>query len=207
MRYIFFCLSLSLALNASAFKPGDGNLELIDFTVTQNLNKIDIRWSTSAIKTGGPYFCIEKSKDGKNFTKVVDMPATENMSSYADYFEVDYQPYAGVSYYRVKQVDPEGNFRYSQIVTLKIEEPTKVEGYEAEAGVNPEEFRKMEVQDADDVLLVIRDRDGNDYVTKASVTTNNDSSTLNLAAPVTAGTYQVVGSSNERLHSVNVFVK
>lgn len=207
MRYLLFFLSLSLALNANSFNTGEGNLELIDFTVTQNLNKIDIRWSTSAIKTGGPYFCIEKSKDGKNFTKVVDMPATENMSSYADYFEVDYQPYAGVSYYRVKQVDPAGNFRYSQIVTLKIEEPTKVAGYEAEAGVNPEEFRKMEVNDADDLLLVIRDKDGNDHVTKASVTSDNNTNTLNLAAPVPAGTYQVVGSSNESLHSVNVFVK
>src|ERR1700739_1651709 len=95
-----FCLSIFISLNAKSFTFGDGNLELLDFTVVQNLNKIDIHWSTSVIKTGGPYFCIEKSRDGKNFTKVVDMPALEKETSYADYFETDYQPYAGVSYYR-----------------------------------------------------------------------------------------------------------
>lgn len=201
-----FCLSVFVSLNAQSFTLGDGNLELLDFTVVQNLNKIDIRWSTSVLKTGGPYFCVEKSKDGKNFTKVVDMPAVDNLSSYTDYFETDYQPYPGVSYYRIKQVDAAGNFRYSQVVTLKLEEETKVDGYEATAGVNPEGFKEITAED-DAVLLVIRDKDGNDYYSKASITSDNNTNIINLTAPVNSGTYQVVGSSNEKLHSVNVFVK
>src|ERR1700757_2627604 len=106
--FCLFCFSIFISFQAKSFSLGDGGLELIDFSVVQNLNKIDIRWSTSVLKTGGPYFCIEKSKDGKNFTKVVDMPAVDNQSSYADYFETDYQPYEGVSYYRIKQVDAVG---------------------------------------------------------------------------------------------------
>src|SRR5579872_311733 len=106
------CLSSLFSFNIYAINTGDGSLELLDFSVVQNMNKIDIRWSTSVIKTGGPYFCIEKSRDGKNFTKVVDIPAVDNESTFSDYFETDYQPYPGVSYYRVKQVDAEGNYRY-----------------------------------------------------------------------------------------------
>jgi hypothetical protein len=203
--FCLFCFSVLISLQAKSFTLGDGGLELIDFTVVQNLNKIDIRWSTSVLKTGGPYFCIEKSKDGKNFTKVVDMPAVDNQSSYTDYFETDYQPYEGVSYYRIKQVDAAGNFRYSQVVTLKIEEPVKVNGYDAVAGV-PEEFKQIDTKD-EGVLLVIRDKNGNDYYSKASIKADKYVNVINLDAPVNSGTYQVVGSSNEKLHSVNVFVK
>jgi hypothetical protein len=200
-----FCFSVFISLQAKPFILGDGNLELLDFTVVQNLNKIDIRWSTSVLKTGGPYFCIEKSKDGKNFIKVVDMPAVDNQSSYADYFETDYQPYEGVSYYRIKQVDAAGNLRYSQVVTLKIEEPVKVEGYKAVAGV-PEEFKEIDAKD-EGVLLIIRDKDGNDHYSKASIKADKNVNVINLDAPVKSGTYQVIGSSNEKLHSVNIIVK
>ena len=202
---LLFCFSVFLSLQAKPFILGDGTLELLDFTVVQNLNKIDIRWSTSVLKTGGPYFCIEKSKDGKNFTKVVDLPAVDNQSSYTDYFETDYQPYEGVSYYRIKQVDAAGNFRYSQIVTLKIEDPAKVDGYNAIAGV-PEAFKEIDAKD-EGVLLVIRDKDGNDHYSKASIKADKNVNVINLDAPVNSGTYHVVGSSNEKLHSANVSVK
>jgi len=206
---LFFavCLSVFISMSAKSFTLGEGTLELLDFTVIQNINKIDIRWSTSVLKTGGPYFCIEKSKDGKNFTKVVDMPAVENESTFTDYFETDYQPYGGVSYYRIKQVDAAGNFRYSQVVTLKVEEAKKNDEYDAVSNVSPESFKEMNVADSE-VLLVLRDKNGYDYYSKASISSeNNNLNTLNLSTPVTSGTYQVIGSSNEKLHSLNVFIK
>ena len=210
MKLIYlFCFSIFVSVNAKSLPgEGQGGLELIDFTVMQNLNKIDIKWSTSAIKTGGPYFCIEKSKDGKNFTKVVDMPATAQETSYADYFETDYQPYLGVSYYRVKQVDAAGNFRYSQVVTLRIVEDKKLEIYDAISNSYEEEtLKKIEAEDSE-VLLVIRDKNGDDYYSKATINYgNNSTETINLTSPVNSGTYQVIGASSEKLHSVNVFIK
>lgn len=208
MKYFFIgVFALFLTISTTSLALGEGGLELIDFTVVQNLNKVDIKWSTSAVKTGGPYFCIEKSKDGKNFVKVVDMPATGQEASYADYFETDYQPYQGVSYYRVKQVDASGNFRYSQIVTLRIEGEARIEAFNAVAGTQSEEtLKQMNVEDSE-ILLVIRDKNGDDHYTKAIVKTENNVETINIAAPMTAGTYQVVGASNEKLHSHNVLVK
>ena len=210
MKLVYLlCLSVFISASAKSL-PGDGQggLELIDFTVTQNLNKIDIKWSTSAIKTGGPYFCIEKSKDGKNYTKIVDLPATGQETSYADYFETDYQPYLGVSYYRIKQVDAAGNFRYSQVVTLRIEEDKKLEIYDAISNSYEEEtLKKIEVEDSE-VLLVIRDKNGDDHYSKATIDySGSNMETINLTSPVNSGTYQVVGASSEKLHSVNVFIK
>src|SRR5882757_7272868 len=100
---------LLMFVSASAWALVIPPLVLIDFTVIQSGNKVDVKWKTS-IETGGPYFTIEKSKDGKEYTKIVDLPETEDGTVYSDYFETDYQPYSGVSYYRIKQTDETGNF-------------------------------------------------------------------------------------------------
>ncbi|MEO8759483.1 MAG: hypothetical protein ABI388_00850 [Bacteroidia bacterium] len=184
----FLIMLISLSIQASTMPP----LTLIDFTAIQTGNKVDIKWRTS-IETGGPYFTIEKSKDGKEYVKVVDLPETEGGTVYSDYYESDYQPFAGVSYYRIKQTDAAGNFRYSQIVILKIEDD-KV--------LSADNISK------DETLLVLRDSNGNDFYSKAVITTEkNKIYATNAASAIPVGTYYVVGSSNEELYSGTLIVK
>ena len=192
---LFLSLFLFVFISAWAQKP----LELIDFTVIQNNNKVDVKWRTS-IETGGPYFTIEKSKDNKEFTKIVDIPTFDNGTVYSDYFETDYQPYTGISYYRIKQTDEAGNFRYSQTVILKVEEKQNVKTYISKndkSGSNKESNNK-------ETLLVLRDANGNDYYTKVESTQANK---LNLTSSLSAGTYRVVGSSNDEMNKQKLIVK
>jgi hypothetical protein len=167
-------------------------LELIDFTVFRSGNKVDIKWRTS-IETGGPFFTIEKSRDGKEYTKIVDLPATEDAAVYSDYFETDYQPYEGVSYYRIKQTDAEGNFRYSQAVSLKIEE----EDAPAFTGLSKE----------NETLLILRDANGHDFYSKAILKSENKKVYSTSLSSIPAGTYNIVGSSNEELYTGTLIVK
>ena len=117
--FLFTFIYLSMPVFAAGEIPVP--LELVNFTVVKSGIKLDIKFTTT-VETGGPYFTIEKSKDGKEFTKLVDIPAIQSGTTYSDYYETDYQPYNGVSYYRIKQTDEAGNYRYSQIVTFKPEE-------------------------------------------------------------------------------------
>ena len=169
-------------------------LELENFTVIKRANKLDIKFSTS-ILTGGPYFTIEKSKDEKDFTKLIDTPAIESGSVYSDYFETDYQPYSGVSYYRIKQTDESGNFRYSQTVTYKEEEST------ATNNVNK--------TDAGETLLVLRDRHGNDFYTKMAVADLKKSSLTpqEMSPPVSEGTYHIISSSGDEYNNQKLIIK
>jgi hypothetical protein len=192
---LFLSLFLFVFISAWAQKP----LELIDFTAIQNGNKVDVKWKTS-IETGGPYFTIEKSKDGKEFTKVVDIPTFENGTVYSDYFETDYQPYTGVSYYRIKQTNEVGNFRYSQTVILKVEEEQNVKTYVSKAGKS----NTVNEQKNNETLLVLRDANGNDIYAKAE---DSNSSMLTLTSSVGAGTYRVVGSSNDEIYKQKLIVK
>ncbi len=192
---LFLSLFLFVFISAWAQKP----LELLDFTAIQNGSKVDVKWKTS-IETGGPYFTIEKSKDEKEFTKVVDIPTFESGTVYSDYFETDYQPYTGVSYYRIKQTDEVGNFRYSQTVILKVEEEQNVKTYVSKA----DKSNTVNEQKNNETLLVLRDANGNDYYAKAE---DSNLNALSLTSSIGAGTYRIVGSSNDEMYKQKLIVK
>ncbi|MHB8261674.1 MAG: hypothetical protein ACYDCN_16720 [Bacteroidia bacterium] len=207
-----------ILFNSFCFASGDvPPLELLNFTVVPNINKIDIKFSTS-IQTGGPYFTIEKSKDGKEFIKLVDIPAIEGGTTYSDYFETDYQPYSGVSFYRIKQTDEAGNYRYSQTVTLKIEEEnvantdehtvntiSQISGiiYDISGSIS-----EVPANNKTGTLLVLRDANGNDYYTMVQLNYKKNSlKSQEMFPSVSAGTYQVISSSNNELNNHKVIIK
>jgi hypothetical protein len=211
--FLFVFAYLSTCASASEEFPA---LELINFTAVQHGSKIDIKFSTS-VETGGPYFTIEKSKDGKDFTKLVDIPGIEKGSIYSDYFETDYQPYNGVSYYRVKQTDEAGNYRYSQTVAFKLEEEqaaknelaantiSQISGIIYDVSGN---ISQTTANNKNETLLVLRDASGNDYYTMVALNYKKNSlKSQEMFPPVSQGTYQVISSSNDELNNQRVIVK
>ena len=211
--FLFTFIYLSTYTFASGEMPA---LELIDFTAVQHGNKIDIKFSTSVL-TGGPYFTIEKSKDGNDFTKLLDIPALESGTFYSDYFETDYQPYSGVSYYRIKQTDEAGNFRYSQTVTFKLEEEktanneqavntiSQISGIIYQASGN---ISQPSANGKNKTLLVLRDASGNDYYTMVALNLKKNSlKSQDMSPPVSQGTYHVVSSSNDELSNQKLIIK
>ena len=82
-------------------------IELSDFSVEQNGSVVDVNWTTASEKNNA-YFSIERSADGKNFETVKNVAGAGNSSSTKKYTETDASPYNGISYYRLKQVDLNG---------------------------------------------------------------------------------------------------
>ena len=206
-------------LSSAAFSAGEPTaLELVNFTTIQHGSKIDIKFSTS-IETGGPYFTIEKSKDGKDFTKLVDIPGIQSNSFYSDYFETDYQPYDGMSYYRIKQTDEQGNYRYSQTIVSKFEEQKTVPSgtdiantisqisgiiYQASGTISD-----ISPNNKNETLLVLRDSHGNDHYTMVELNYNKKNSlkSQEMYPPVSEGTYQIISSSNDELNNQKLIIK
>ena len=75
-----------------------------------------IEWST-AVEINNEYFAVERSADGRNFTAIgkVDGNGTTFDKSY--YTFIDESPAATINYYRIKQVDLDGKYDYSKIVS------------------------------------------------------------------------------------------
>lgn len=83
-----------------------------------------LAWTTAS-ETNNAFFTIERSEDGKHFEALSDMEGSGNSSEEKRYVYYDNQPLE-TSYYRLKQVDFDGQFTYSKIVVIdrKVENIT-----------------------------------------------------------------------------------
>lgn len=90
-------------------------VELLSFTaVKDGEGSVNVYWVTG-IEINSAEFVIEKSVDGVNFTVVNVVEAAGNSEDKISYETLDHDPYEGVSYYRLKQVDLDGSFVYTHL--------------------------------------------------------------------------------------------
>ncbi|HUC82686.1 MAG TPA: T9SS type A sorting domain-containing protein, partial [Flavisolibacter sp.] len=75
-----------------------------------------LSWST-AEEVATDRFVIEHSTDGTRFTTVGEVKASGNTGR-GNYSFVHAQMANGFNYYRIKQVDVDGKFSYSKVITL-----------------------------------------------------------------------------------------
>ncbi len=93
--------------------------ELFNFFGKLNSNKTaDLKWQTAQEKNVS-HFEIEKSTDKTSFTKIGELDAIGNTSVISDYTFNDATPYNGTNYYRLKIVDIDHQFAYSNIILLQ----------------------------------------------------------------------------------------
>jgi len=71
-------------------------------------NIVKIQWSTAS-ESNSDYFEIEKSRDGYSWMNVGTLEAAGSSSQSIDYSLIDEQLFGGVSYYRLKQYDVNGD--------------------------------------------------------------------------------------------------
>lgn len=76
-----------------------------------------INWATAA-EEGTDKFQIEHSTDGRNFSVIGETPAAGASSSTNHYQFIHNRPAKGMNYYRIKQLDKNGQFTYSKALHL-----------------------------------------------------------------------------------------
>ena len=91
-----------------------------------NESKIILKWETLS-ETNNFGFEIEKSKDKLNWRKVGFIKGNGVTCSENSYIFYDNENSAGKYYYRLKQIDFDGSYQYSQIIELKTLIPEKWE--------------------------------------------------------------------------------
>ncbi len=90
------------------------------FNATLIGKKVGISWQT-AFEASNDYFIVEKSVDQTDWAQVAILKAAGNSSSPKNYSTVDYFPYNGVSYYRLKQINIDGTYSYSETRNIKMD--------------------------------------------------------------------------------------
>ena len=101
--------------------PSGGPLpvDFLNITATQKGGAVAINWSTAS-ENNNSYFDVEKSIDGSNFTTINSVKGAGNSSTLKNYGSYDAKPVAGYNYYRIRQVDFDGKFKFSDVVKVNI---------------------------------------------------------------------------------------
>src|SRR6185436_5233689 len=95
-------------------------VELVSFTASVIDNKeVLCKWITAS-EINNDYFTVERSKNGNEFEEVGKVDGAGNSTAVLNYSLTDYKPYTGISYYRLKQTDFNGDYFYSQVVAVTI---------------------------------------------------------------------------------------
>jgi hypothetical protein len=93
-------------------------IELTSFTGRNEGNYNRLEWMT-ANETNNDRFDVERSTDGVTFLKIGEVDGAGNSNTLRSYTFNDLHPGAGVNYYRLKQVDFNGTFSHSGIVSIE----------------------------------------------------------------------------------------
>lgn len=100
-------------------------VQFLTFTAQKKDQSVLLSWET-ATEQNSDYFELEKSPDGNSFTTIGKIKARGNSNSIAGYSFSDVHPFRGNNFYRLKQLDVDGSFSYSKLVSVKFENSTKV---------------------------------------------------------------------------------
>jgi len=94
-------------------------LTLLDFSGKYQGQRILLSWSTTnAINTN--YFVVERSADAVFFQPLGDVSASPLSTGQPEYQYSDLGYLAAVNYYRLKMVDADGSFSYSETIPVRV---------------------------------------------------------------------------------------
>ena len=92
-------------------------VELVSFTSSIVNNSVNLNWIT-ATELNNSGFEVQKSLDNSNWNKIGFVSGNGTSTEVHNYSFVDANPVTGISYYRLKQIDFDGSYEYSNIAEV-----------------------------------------------------------------------------------------
>lgn len=96
-------------------------VELLTFEGYHQGDRNYLYWTTAS-EINNAYFIVEKSLDGVNYEAIGKVQGAGTVSEVRYYDLMDLNPVVGKNHYRLKQVDFDGSFEYSQSIVIEVDE-------------------------------------------------------------------------------------
>lgn len=179
-------------------------VELSKFVAIPKGDKVELQWQTEA-EIDFSHFIIERSSDGSNFERIGSVMSMGDINSTTDYQYSDASPLDGWNYYRLKIVDLDETYEYSNVEVVKVDRESNLEIYP-----NPVkdkiQIKGMDWGD-DQILFEVFDKYGNlvylDWITFTNGYFEIEPDTINIDAK---GVYFIRLSGNFN-HQILKFIK
>ena len=213
---------VSFTLTASALSTGYYTLgtttsttsplpiELLSFNASSCNNEVCLNWSTASEKNND-YFTIEKTKDAVNYDFVTKIAGAGNSTALREYSTEDNAPFEGISYYRLKQTDYNGNYTYSNLSQVDFD-PTS-SSFSFNVYPNPSSGDNITSNFNSDkgieVLVKIYDATGREVYSKIIVAEQKgmNAFVLDASTKLAPGIYMITATSNGNFQSKKLIVK
>jgi len=88
--------------------------DIFDFRAQRNGRTVRTYWVTNT-ETLNDHFIVERSYDGVNFERIMDVNSISDDEGAFNYFEHDNDPFLGENFYRVAKVHKDGTMQYSVV--------------------------------------------------------------------------------------------
>ncbi len=133
--------------------PTSMPIKLASFIAKPTINsEVTLYWQTTA-ETNFSHFEIQRSRDAIGFESIGRHESQKIESDLLNYSFVDSKPFDQISYYRLKEVDLDGSYSFSKIVSVNSSNteqkiftfPNPVNEYFEIAGVKNEEIKEISV--------------------------------------------------------------
>ena len=101
-------------------------IELIWFAAGCTSSGVILRWTTTA-EINNDFFTIEKSIDGVHFQTIGTLAGAGSSNQVLQYEFSDASASDGISYYRLKQTDFDGQLQYSNIISVNCTDEMSID--------------------------------------------------------------------------------
>lgn len=96
-------------------------VELIHFSLSKERSHLDLTWATAS-ELNNVGFEVQKSVDGNIWQQVGFVQGQGTSREITEYQYQDAEPFIGTNYYRLKQIDFDGAFTYSEVREIEYAE-------------------------------------------------------------------------------------
>jgi len=95
-------------------------VEWADFRLRVTGQSVNVSWTTASEKNND-FFMVERSTDGVRFEEIGQVQGGGTIASFQNYTFADEHPAAGANYYRIRQMDFDGNTSVTAVEVTTIE--------------------------------------------------------------------------------------
>jgi hypothetical protein len=94
-------------------------VEFLYFNIEPRYNTAELQWATAS-EQNNERFIIERSADGRTYHEIDELAGAGTTTERQEYQYTDRSPLKGINYYRLKQVDYDGQYEYSLVRSVTI---------------------------------------------------------------------------------------
>jgi PKD-like domain/Bacterial Ig-like domain (group 2)/Secretion system C-terminal sorting domain len=186
-------------------------VELLYFNAKFNGKNVDVNWQTAS-EINNDYFTVERSLDGIHFVSIGVVPSHANggnSTSILSYYLNDDKVTPGVYYYRLKQTDFNGEYKYSNIDMVEIKGDAD---FVFSISPNPSDGTVLNTiisaEKGQEIVVVVHDILGQEIYSKIIITEQKGNAVygMDLSQKLSSGVYMITATSNQKVYSKRLVV-